>query len=479
MWHGCRATIHVGLGVLAALLLAQVSALAQDVRTSCPDFFQNLHQSTECLEALFTQTDMPAGLPHLTLSSIAPGNGFPYGIVWEKRKHMVQSPFNDHVDTSGEPVAGNKSLVDLTAALVRSTNGSWYGTASVVWFPPIPYKPDRTTKQNVGVQFYVTHGTYETISFFGLGPTPAADAVTYKQTGTFGGATVRAPLTDWFAVTGQIEIRKPQIVFSGSSVGAEPITESTAPGAQSQPDFLHYSTGVRLRAQAISEPVTNDPAVTPPGQPPPPLMKHKIVLMFANEVTEHWYEDQNRGTYSFRQFAVEGDNSIKLHAVVRRFVPPAAMTAGLRFVKHFCNDRSSGLKVDDECDFGELHLRPLVVLSNAGSGTTPFYLQPTLGGSDIESRLTLLGFDNYRFRAPDAAMVGVDYQMRVIDPIGAFLFYDAGAVGNASGGFAGSVVRQDGGAGATLRIANNVVARVYVGFGDSNARYGYNFTKFF
>jgi phospholipase C len=39
----------------------------------------------------------------------------------------------------------------------------------------------------------------------------------------------------------------------------------------------------------------------------------------------------------------------------------------------------------------------------------PFYMQPTLGGSDIDSVVGLRGFDNYRFRAPDAMFLQAEY----------------------------------------------------------------------
>jgi hypothetical protein len=474
----CRGVIRVCCVAWLASLGSSKIAFAQGVQGTCPSLFRDLRKSAECLENAFSQTDIPFGLPHLTLSSIAPGNGFPIGVVWERRKHMVNSPFDDLLDASGQPVSGQKSLVDFTAALVGSTNGSWYGTGSVVWLPPIG---SLTAKQNVGVQFYVTHRVYNTIGFFGLGPeTSSVDLVTYKQTDTFGGATLRVPMTDWFAVTGQVENRKPEIVFSAPSYGSTPITEANAPGVQSQPDFMHYSAGITLRAQTISEAATDDPDVTPPGMAEPPLMKRKIVLTVADSVTEHWYEDLHHGAYSFRQFAFAGDEALKFHTVIRRFVPPASMTTSLRLLRRRCNSRTSGLKVHDECDFGELHVRPLIVLSNAGSGTTPFYLQPTLGGSDIESRPTLLAFENYRFRAPDAAMIGVDYQVPVFYPIGVLVFYDVGSVGSATGGFSESHLRQDAGLGATLQIARNVVARGYIGFGGTpGAHFGYNFTKFF
>ena len=478
-------------GVILLYWLPQ-NASAQRVEDSCHAFFNNPHQTLDCVEALFTQTDIPYNLPHLTFSSIPPDNGLPIGVVYEKRTHYVSSPFS-HSNESSKPPSGYKSLVDAKAAFVISTNESWYVTGSVTWLPPLHYREITKsngevchrlgficTKEVSGINFSVTHRTLQTISFYGLGPSSSSTPFSYQQSETYGGATARMPLFDWLTIEGQIENRKPTINFSSASIASGAVTESTAPGFATQPDFMHYAANVRIHAQAISEPVTTNPAVTPTGVPPPPLMKHKIVWVFDNAASQHWFVDQDTGHYSFQQFVIDGEELVKFHSVIRRFVPPESMTAKLKMLKHFCNGRKSGLKQDDECDFGELSFRPLFVLSSSNSGVVPFYLEPTLGGSDIESRLTLRGFNNYRFRAPDAALVGMDYQIRVFDPIGALLFYEAGNVGNSAGDLSFAHARQDAGMGATFRLLNNVVAQVYLGFGAGHGSHlGYNFKKFF
>ena len=77
---------------------------------------------------------------------------------------------------------------------------------------------------------------------------------------------------------------------------------------------------------------------------------------------------------------------------------------------------------------------------------------PTLGGQDIDSRVSLRGFENYRFRAPDTMFVQAEYSLPVYDPFALLLFYDAGNVGNTLGDLSFANLRQDGGFGVNLRI---------------------------
>lgn len=488
---------HLGVGLRLACICAFMLwlpqlASAQRVEDSCHAFFENPDQALDCAEALFTQTDIPYHMPHLTLSSIPPDNGLPVGVVWDKRNYYVSSPFYDPNQPS-TPSEGYKSLVDATAAAVISTNESWFVTGALTWLPPIHYHSEKRagaepchrlwvfcTKQMLGIQFSITHRTLQNINFYGLGNASPNTQVSYRESETYGGAVARMPLFDWLAVEAQIENRKPEIHFSTASLASGPINEETAPGVLNQPDFMHFAVAVRTHAQAISEPVTTDSAVTPSGTAPPPVMKHKLVWVFDNSVRQDWFVDQKSGHYSFRQTVIDGEEAVELHSVIRRFVPPDSMTRGLRMLRHFCNSRGAGLKQDDECNFGEFLFRPYVVLSESGSGVVPFYLQPTLGGSDIESRVTLRGFNDYRFRDNDAAMASIDYRIPVFDPIGATVFYDVGTVGSSVDELSFAHARQDGGVGATLRLQRKVVAQIYVAWGAGHgSRFGYNFTKFF
>ena len=479
------------------LLALPQKGLAQRVEDSCHAFFDASHQALDCVEALFTETDIPYHLPHLTISSIPPANGFPIGVAWEKRTHNISSPFSQI--SSGKPnEAVYKSVSDVQAAFVASTNGSWYGTGAFSWFPPLHYSDykelvdgtEKTchrlgpicTKQVLAINLSVMHRSLQTLYFYGLGPSSPSTQYTYQQKETYGGADIRLPITDWLALEGQLGATQPSVQFTSASLASNGINEVTAPGIISQADFIHYAGGLRTHAQAISEPATNDPAMTPPGVPPPPLMKHRFVFVFDNNALQHWYADQNTGHYSFRQFTLEGRETIELHSVIRRFIPPNQMTTAKSILKHFCNTRKSGLKVADECDFGELIIKPLLTLSapTKSSGVVPFYFQPTLGGSDIQSRTTLRGFNDYRFRAPDAAMIGVEYGVPVFYPIGALVFYEAGNVGNSISDLSFAHARQSAGYGISLSLLRTVVAEAYLGYGAGHgSQFGYNFTKFF
>jgi len=66
----------------------------------------------------------------------------------------------------------------------------------------------------------------------------------------------------------------------------------------------------------------------------------------------------------------------------------------------------------------------LVTTSADANNVIPFYMLPTLGGQDIDSRISLRGYENYRFRAPDAMFVQAEYSLPIYDPLALLLFSD-------------------------------------------------------
>ena len=69
-------------------------------------------------------------------------------------------------------------------------------------------------------------------------------------------------------------------------------------------------------------------------------------------------------------------------------------------------------------------VRGRVALSQTGAGNEmPFYLMPTLGGGN-----TLRGYNDYRFRDRNAALVSAEYRWPVFRMMDAALFADAGSV---------------------------------------------------
>jgi len=451
---------------LALLLMAPRASLAQTMK-SCPDFGKDVHVALDCIEGIFSETPL-----HLTLSGVPPGNGLPIGLLYDKA--------DEHVGTY-------RSRTETTLAFVGSTNGSLTATGSFNWFPPLHYSDafrDGVSCHRLGwlctqsvfsLDVYGTYRSIQSLSFYGLGSLSPATEYLFKEREGYGGVMLRMPLTDWLRVDGGVEDRKP---FLPSSAAPESVSmnfsEATAPGLTSQPNFLHSSIMFRTSALAIAERATNPLAagVDPETQP---LMKPRVRFQFQNSAGYHWYRDLDSGRYSFQQFVFEGDESIAFGSVIQRFAPKGTSWV----VDHLCD----GPRVTQTCSFGTLDVKSLVQLSNTTSGhVVPFYFQPTLGGADIESRTSLRGFDNYRFRDNNAAVVQVELTrtFKKLDPLGIFVFYDAGVVGPTPSGMWSSSLRQDAGAGLTIRLQGKVVMQFYAAAGAGHGlKFGYNFEKLF
>lgn len=421
----------------------------------------------DCVEALLSQTPL-----HFTLSSLPPDSGFPGGIVYEILSHQVSSTGADGEGGSG----AYKSVKDVKIALVGSTNKSWYTTGAFTWLPPLHYKDDTSgakschrlgwicTKEVLSLQFYGTDRSLKSIDFYGIGNASPATQLTFADKDAFAGTKAKMPIFNWLSLVGQVELRKPSVTF------AEPMPpdESAAPGIASQPAFLDYGTGFSIHASSIAE--KPSPANSPPN---PPLLKHKLIFTVDNSFEQTWFHDQSTGRYSFRRFEFDGTEVMKMDAVVEKFVSPASTKGFQKLIRHFCG---GALKRTRECAFGQFVVNSYL---SASVGNVPFYYQPTLGGSDIESRPTLRGYDNYRFRAPDAALLQAEYDIPVVAPFGAFLFYDVGAVGTAFKDLSFGEAHQDSGLGLSFSVQGGVVAQLYEAFGGGSHRLGYNFTKFF
>jgi hypothetical protein len=423
----------------------------------------NIHQALDCIEGVFSEKPV-----HLTMSSVPPGNGFPIGVLYDDPVHHLGS---------------SKSLTETKLALVGSTNGSWYATGSLTWLPPLHYV-DRVsngalchqlgalcTKDVFSLELYGTHRSIKSLSFYGLGPATADVEYLFKEVETYGGVIVRMPLWNWLRLDGQVEDRQPSLPGGGGAVGTS-FSEATAPGLASQPNFMHYAATIRTDATHITERASNPLGAAASGVAQP-LMKSKIVSRFQNSAGYHWYSDMESGHYSFQQFVFDGDESFAFGSVLQRFVAPGTSW----FVAHMCN----GNKATDTCDFGTLDVKPFLVLSNvAGARAVPFYFQPTLGGSDIESRSSLRGFDNYRFRDADMAALQLEYGRPIVDPISAFVFYDAGTVGRSVSDLSVSRVRQDTGLGVAVRLQGRVVLQLFAAVGaGGGVHFGSRFEKLF
>jgi hypothetical protein len=503
------------LTLLVTLLGAAALAQAQSFH-SCKTLF-NPHDALDCGEALFSED--PA---HLTFSSMPPGNGFALGGVIEQNTHYV-SPFalptnlvltpgkaepqQPDASTKGVPSLGSVWSSDGRVAAVFSTNGSWLTTGMLTLMPK-GYTPGHRkdhngvevscnkrgplcTKKIFGLHFEASHRSLQTISFYGFGPGSPSLKYTYHQNDTYGSVRAALPLTDWLSVASGFEYRQTEIppTSAPNSVSLN-FTSTTAPGLTSQPNFVHTDVAIRTAPVVYLSPRTDDQDDNHTG----PLMKPYLLFTLRNGAEYHWYAAQGNGTSSFQQIVVDSDENMQIATIVRRYVQVEDIKGSISHLFYAslaqaCGDSSIDwskpkdyvIKVRQRCRYGNLDLRSHIIASRTGPASiVPFYLQPTVGGSDIDSRVSLRAFPVYRFRDPDALSVETEYTHPIFDPLGLLLFYDAGTVGPTFSSLSFAHLRQDAGTGVTVSLQGNVVAQAYLAWGAGHGpTIGYNFTKLF
>jgi hypothetical protein len=535
----------------AAALSSATPASAQAVEYSCKYLFTNIHQATDCIEALFSE-DMPYLHGHLTTGSVPPGNGFALGLVIEKPTHFV-SPFSTLVqpdmrdrnvfsppadpDTKAKvDQGGYKSLLVPRLGAAVSTNGSWILSGIADWLPGI-YKPATRlesppkrglpplkkpcheffrfcTESVLAVHVEGTHRVARTISYYGLGPATPDVKYTFRLDETYGGVHARLPLIDAVTLTGGIEGRYP-VLTTGSQpnsvIGNFP--SAALPGLTSEPTYVHSDVGFTTQTHHLSEPAASDDNETGPLR-----LRHRDSISHQTEFTYQWYSTGSSDV-SFQQLVTGANLSIQLGANTEGYVVSTAVSgfwprAFYRVLQHYCGgppanprivvDRLADakkrevsrkeqevdwkakgyvfeIKHDSLCDFGTLDLKShLVTSAPSGSSVIPFYMLPTLGGQDIDSRVTLRGFENYRFRAPDTMFVQAEYSFPVYDPLALLIFYDAGNVGNTLGGLSFAHLRQDAGFGINVRILRKTLVQAYLAGGRGGGLHpGFNLAKQF
>jgi len=119
-------------------------------------------------------------------------------------------------------------------------------------------------------------------------------------------------------------------------------------------------------------------------------------------------------------------------------------------------------------DLGRISAISRLVESWAPTGNSvPFYLQPTIGGTDIDNYDVLRSYRDYRFRAPNVLTFQAEYERAIRDPLGLLLFYDVGKAALTRGELDISHMRHSFGAGFTVRAGGLPVFKFYYAWGGS------------
>jgi hypothetical protein len=102
-------------------------------------------------------------------------------------------------------------------------------------------------------------------------------------------------------------------------------------------------------------------------------------------------------------------------------------------------------------------------IAPAGNNVPP-YLQPPVGGTDIDSRSDLRSYKDYRFRAPNILSFQTQYERTIKDPVGV-LFFMRSARSLWSAAMLTSAMRHSFGVGVTLRAGASTVLALYYAWG--------------
>ena len=298
-----------------------------------------------------------------------------------------------------------------------SVQGAWEGhfVAQFDKQRPAPSMTDTTPPQHriiekFEIQPYVRAQQLTKLDDYGEGIQSSRSAVAlYTERDIRVGVGVSIPLAWWLNMGATAEGLWPAI---------GPASTSTIPSVSgsytiAQPTFSHYQFYVR------------------------PHLPNREPFDLIYKVGYEYYQDLGSGHYSFGRFRAD-----LLHNL---------------YLEHAGKEkrRDSILSV----------YARLTLAQTAAGNTVPFYLQDTLGGTDVNGDPALRGFADYRFRDPDNMVFEVEFNRRIWKPLGIMVFYDTGQVVAHASDLSFARMRQSVGGGLTLWSATKVVFRAYVGLG--------------
>jgi hypothetical protein len=423
------------LVVSPTLVSAQEGELGADLRReaervsdACGTF--SFKSVPGCAYTFFT--DHPL---HIAAGSLPPQNGFGFGgaFVWQKNTHNWRMSW------------------DLDA--VGATSGAWRagGYMTIVHTPhpkknPItvihpgngeaPKEDDSKNTQDFTHPYTVYNLYAQSISlnklfFFGEGndTLPAGKSV-FGMTQTIVGGSVIKPVFEWSAIrklnlslVGEINGRFVGLRGEhGTSVPSiETLyTEATAPGLTNQPGYLQLGEGIRIK-----------PAIG------------NFELNYLGKFQQYFAPSDSHS--SFLRWTVDLNHTYYFYGHSKAAPPlgPDECAPAGDSCPEIPRTRNLG---------GSLGLRLFLSESlHSATSAVPFYLQPTLGGQDINSAPSLSSYQDYRFRAPNILLLQESFEHSIWGPFGVKFLADQGRVARTQGDLDFSHLKHSFATGLTLR----------------------------
>jgi hypothetical protein len=419
------------LPILLLGMLHTPSLVAQGGTSFGPDLSQEIKDLSGC--AHFTLQNINkcgtlfTGKPfHLAVGSLPPENGVGLGLGFSEIQHPITCP--PWIDFSPRVPAGTQNpchwSLQYDADGQASTNGSWRIGAYVqaariashshrMQIPgAAPVKIPTFTRPAPVVNFYYQTTSLNRIDFYGLGPKTLRSAQTsFGLTESMVGISANVPLPQspldplGISLLGEANGRFPSIRGSHGSASIPSIEarydETTAPGLRSQPSLAQFGEGIRF-------------------VPALPYNRFRLNY-FAN------FQQFLNSPYGFRRLTVDLNHQLPLYGT--RTVKTGGESNSASSPTYVPLSAGGLPSTSTTKDFtGSLSFRLLLVESQAKAGrVVPFYFDPTIGGSDLNSNAMLPSYPDYRFRAPNLVLLRGSFEQTLGKlPIGIFVSIDAG-----------------------------------------------------
>jgi len=318
------------------------------------------------------------------------------------------------------------------------------------WFAELKFSSQRSidkdwnkSGESLGLNIYARNRSLPTMPFYGLGPsTNVNNSVRFSQRETSAGIEITTPFPEvsWLSAGGKVEGLWPSVAgVTGKNVVSiqEQYTEQTAPGLITQPPFIHEQIFLH------------------------PHMRFRERFEINYNIGYNIYQDISTGHYSFRRFEANLEH---------RFYPEKKKHGGAIEQNYFS-------------------VLWRYSVSDASSGNAiPFYLQETLGGTDIDNQPSLRAFKDYRFRGPDLMTVQAEYDRKLCEActpcktglirtvcshLGLLMDYDAGKVALRKSDLDFSGMHQSFGGGIAIYLGKDVIFRMAVALGGGEGTHPY------
>lgn len=377
-----------------------------------------------CVEVLFTGQPL-----HIAVGTIAPQNGFAAGLAYV-----------GHHNTDNWSTA-------WSADAVASNNASWRAGVFVKFVdthlkPATPVFGTENaepsdfpvyTEQPV-FNLYAQSISLNKLTFFGLGQgTTASGRSFYGMTEHIVGGSAIRPIYErlnmgfYGEVNGRAVDIRPSTGQSSPSI-EQVYTPASAPGLASQPFFLQLGVGLRMRPSAF-----------------------KNLLHFNYDLAYRPYFAISDSSFSFQRLTVDLYQEISIYRTDMPVPRDTNNPNDCRIDPTADNSRCPKIKMRSR--EGKIGLRVFTAFSMTPSGdTVPFYLQPTLGGADINGNSALSSYQDYRFRAPNVMLLRESFEHSIWHwPIGFALLADEGKVALTRGNLGSNGWRHSFSTGLTLR----------------------------